>query len=240
MRTPSIPDTLDFIRAAHGGAAVGGQPRWVRSLEVMGLLPMALPGIAVTHADRQVALLRDILATTDTTELALVRAGYPRAVVDSVVRLSPFDADFPCLDHLRAVAASRDLSAIRATTADLLHGEKFGAAAAADAAAEARELRTQAMAILRRLEGGNRKAALSGGRRPTLSAGLHAVASRAADRDPLPAARSRQGGGARDTQHKDPQEQVRERAYALWEMAGRPEGRADEFWQQAQRHRIAA
>ena len=31
----------------------------------------------------------------------------------------------------------------------------------------------------------------------------------------------------------DQVEQRRERAYALWEQAGRPEGRHDEFWAQA-------
>jgi len=30
---------------------------------------------------------------------------------------------------------------------------------------------------------------------------------------------------------------VRERAYSLWEQAGRPEGRAEEFWHQAQHER---
>jgi hypothetical protein len=31
---------------------------------------------------------------------------------------------------------------------------------------------------------------------------------------------------------------VRERAYLLWEQAGRPEGRADDFWHQAQHQRF--
>ena len=31
---------------------------------------------------------------------------------------------------------------------------------------------------------------------------------------------------------------VRERAYLLWEQAGRPEGRADDFWHQAQYERF--
>ena len=31
---------------------------------------------------------------------------------------------------------------------------------------------------------------------------------------------------------------VRDRAYFLWEQAGRPEGRADEFWHQAQHERF--
>ncbi|WFU43309.1 DUF2934 domain-containing protein [Bradyrhizobium sp. CB82] len=30
------------------------------------------------------------------------------------------------------------------------------------------------------------------------------------------------------------EEQIRKRAFELWEQAGKPEGREDEFWQQAQ------
>lgn len=33
----------------------------------------------------------------------------------------------------------------------------------------------------------------------------------------------------------DREQQVRERAYALWEQAGKPEGKADDYWQQAER-----
>src|SRR3712207_152850 len=128
MSTPSIRDTVAFVRAAHTGACLDGKPRWMRSLEVMGLLPQVLPGIRVTHADRQVALLRDVLETGAATEREVLAAGFPGAVLDSVVRLSRFDAGLPHLDHLRAVAASRDLSAMRAAMANLLHEEKFGAA----------------------------------------------------------------------------------------------------------------
>ncbi|WP_315781833.1 MULTISPECIES: DUF2934 domain-containing protein [unclassified Bradyrhizobium] len=31
------------------------------------------------------------------------------------------------------------------------------------------------------------------------------------------------------------QQRIRERAHALWEQSGRPEGREDEFWYQAER-----
>ena len=31
------------------------------------------------------------------------------------------------------------------------------------------------------------------------------------------------------------EEQIRERAHQLWEIAGRPEGREDEFWHEAER-----
>ncbi len=51
-RTPSLRDTVAFARAAHAGACVGGKPRWLRSLEVMRLLPEVMPGIRATHEDR--------------------------------------------------------------------------------------------------------------------------------------------------------------------------------------------
>ena len=145
MPTPSIRDTVAFVRSAHAGARADGKPRWMRSLEVMALLPQVLPGIRVIHSDRQVALLRDVLEATPTTERDLLRAGFPEAVVDGVVRLSRFDAGCPYLDHLRALAASRDVSAMRAAMANLLHEEKFGCEAA-----EARQRRGTAMAILAR------------------------------------------------------------------------------------------
>ena len=148
MQTPSLRDTLAFVRAAYNGASLGGRPRWMRAVEVMGLLPTVPPGIKVTHADRQVALLRDVLETTATTERALLRAGFPEAVVGSVVRLSRFDAGCPYLDHLRAVAASRDVSAMRAAMANLLHEDRFGGAPSETA--EAREQRRKGMAILAR------------------------------------------------------------------------------------------
>lgn len=31
------------------------------------------------------------------------------------------------------------------------------------------------------------------------------------------------------------EEQIRKRAFELWEQAGKPEGREDEFWQRAQK-----
>jgi hypothetical protein len=33
-------------------------------------------------------------------------------------------------------------------------------------------------------------------------------------------------------------DQIRERAYQLWEQVGRPEGRADEFWHAAERELV--
>jgi hypothetical protein len=48
----------------------------------------------------------------------------------------------------------------------------------------------------------------------------------------MPAAEGRREDGMPGAQD-DAERRVRERAYALWERAGRPHGHADEFWAQA-------
>jgi hypothetical protein len=68
-------------------------------MEVMNLLPSVLPGIKVTHAERQAALLRGVLRTTAETEEGLLGAGFPAAVVAGVLRLTRFDAGFSYLEH---------------------------------------------------------------------------------------------------------------------------------------------
>jgi hypothetical protein len=64
----------------------------------------------------------------------------------------------------------------------------------------------------------------------TLSADMHVSRSGPLepDRDPL-------GVLAETTEGLD--QVVRERAFLIWEQAGRPDGRADEFWYQAQYQR---
>lgn len=42
-----------------------------------------------------------------------------------------------------------------------------------------------------------------------------------------------------DKKH-DPEQLVRERAYALWEADGRPDGQAETYWEQAKREVEAA
>ncbi len=150
VQAPSIRQTADFVRHAHAGAAADGQPRWLRSVEVMHLLPAVLPGIRVTHAERQVALLRDVLRTTTETEENLLRAGFSPAVVASVHRLTRFDAGFPYLEHLGVVAASRDLAAKRVAMATLLREERQAALAPRPETRETRDRRRKAMEILRR------------------------------------------------------------------------------------------
>jgi (p)ppGpp synthase/HD superfamily hydrolase len=147
VQGPSLRETAAFVRNAHAGAAVGGQPRWLRSMAVMNLLPEVLPGIRVTLEERQVALLRDVLRTTAETEESLLRAGFPPAVVASVLRLTRFDAGFSYLEHLRVVAESKDLAAKRVAMAALLREEQQRAG---DEAPEVRDRRLKAMAIMRR------------------------------------------------------------------------------------------
>jgi DUF2934 family protein len=48
----------------------------------------------------------------------------------------------------------------------------------------------------------------------------------------MPAAERRREDGMPGAQD-DPERRIRDRAYALWERAGRPDGRAGEFWGQA-------
>lgn len=150
MQTPSIRETLAFVRNAHRGAVAHGQPRWLRAVAVMNLLPTVLPGIKVTHEERQIALLRDILRTTAETEASLSQAGFPPEVVASVLRLTRFDAGFAYLEHLRVVAESRDLAAKRVAMAALLREEQQAAGASPDETDEARARRRKAMALMQR------------------------------------------------------------------------------------------
>ena len=148
---PSLRETIAFIRKAHVGAMADGQPRWMRSVAVMNLLPYVLPGITVTHGERQVALLRDVLRKTSETEASLSRAGFPTAVVASVLRLTRFDAGFAYLEHLAVVAGSEDLAAKRVAMAVLLREEERAAAGASSRESEGvRARRREAIAIMRR------------------------------------------------------------------------------------------
>ena len=151
MQAPSIRDTAAFVRRAQAGAvAVDGQPRWLRSVAVMHLLPAVLPGIKVTREERQLALLRDVLRTSSETEDSLLYAGFSPEVVAGVVRLTRFDAGFPYLEHLGVVASSRDLAAKRVEMAVLLHDERQVAKGVRAETAEKRGRRLKAMEIMRR------------------------------------------------------------------------------------------
>lgn len=149
---PTLRQTLAFARAAHAGDVVeGGRPRWMRSIAVVLLLPTVLPGIKVTHAERQVALLRDVLRTPEAaTEEGLLDAGFSPEVVASVVRLTRFDSGFSYLEHLGVVASSPDLAAKRVALAVLLREEQHAAEAPAPEPEERRTRRRKAMELIRR------------------------------------------------------------------------------------------
>jgi Protein of unknown function (DUF2934) len=55
------------------------------------------------------------------------------------------------------------------------------------------------------------------------------------DLTPRDSSRASQSGESEDLMHGDLQQRIRERAYELWERSGRPDGRADEYWWQAER-----
>jgi hypothetical protein len=119
-------------------------------MAVVNLLPAVLPGITVTHAERQVALLRDVFRTTLETEDSLLDAGFPEKVVESVLRLTRFDVGYPYLEHMRVVAGSRDLAAMRVAMAVLLREEREATEQPHRDTPERRERRHKAMEIMRR------------------------------------------------------------------------------------------
>ena len=119
-------------------------------MAVMHLLPAVLPGITITHPERQLALLRAVLRTSSETENSLLQAGFAPEVVASVLRLTRFDAGFPYLEHLGVVAASDDLAAKRVEMAVLLHDERQVANGARPETLEKRGRRLKAMEIIRR------------------------------------------------------------------------------------------
>lgn len=150
QHTPSLRRTAAFAREAQRrGSVVDGEPRWLRSMAVVNLLPAILPGIKVTHEERQVALLRDVLRTSAATEEDLLDAGFPPGVVASVVRLTRFDTGFGYLEHLRVVAESDDLAAKRVAMAVLLREEERAGASGRDTE-ERRDRRRKAIALMRR------------------------------------------------------------------------------------------
>jgi Protein of unknown function (DUF2934) len=73
-------------------------------------------------------------------------------------------------------------------------------------------------------------------RRPVWRDYFHHQVVRANRRDFLRHRIARHFRGLR--RHQGLDQVVRERAYLLWEQAGRPDGRADDFWHQAQHERF--
>ena len=119
-------------------------------MAVVNLLPTVLPGIKVTLAERQVALLRDVFRATLETENSLLEAGFSEEVVESVSRLTRYDVGFPYLEHMAVVARSRDLAAMRVEMAVLLRDEQQAAEQPHRDTPQRRERRREAMEIMRR------------------------------------------------------------------------------------------
>lgn len=150
VQGPTLRQTLDFVRDAYSRAGADGERRWRQAMAVVNLLPSVMPGITVTHVERQVALLRDVFRATMETEESLLEAGFPDEVIGSVVRLTRFDVGFPYLEHMGVVAKSGDLAAKRVAMAVLLREENQAAEEPERDTAQAQERRRRAMEIMRR------------------------------------------------------------------------------------------
>jgi hypothetical protein len=92
-----------------------GRPEAARVERVARRLLTMFPD--ATKNQVQAALLREVLEDCDTTPVRLVLDGIEPEVVDLVERLT-HQPETPYLDHVRAIAASGDLGAIRVTLAD--------------------------------------------------------------------------------------------------------------------------
>lgn len=113
MTTPTIEDTINFIKAAHAGQVdKGGVEYWKHPVSVMHRL-----GADASDECKLVALLHDVIEDTEYTAEDLRRLGYPESVVASVERLTKPKA-MTYLDCIEAIAASGDRMAMAVKRAD--------------------------------------------------------------------------------------------------------------------------
>lgn len=113
MTSPTIEETIAFIKAAHAGQVdKGGVEYWKHPVSVMNRL-----GPDISHECKLVALLHDVIEDTRYGAEDLVRLGYPESVVESVKRLSK-PPGVPYLDCIKAIVASGDRMAIAVKRAD--------------------------------------------------------------------------------------------------------------------------
>ena len=85
MIHPTIPETLEFIKTAHGSQVdKGGQPYWHHPVRVMARLRHSCFSEAVRHA----ALLHDVVEDTDETLDSLRARGYGEDVLKLVGMLT--------------------------------------------------------------------------------------------------------------------------------------------------------
>lgn len=116
---PTIDETVEFIRRAHGEQATkAGEPYWTHPVAVMGLLP-----VHATDDERHAALLHDVLEDTDTTEGDLRAAGYSERTIALVRMLSRPEGDArpSYMDWIRTIAATGDRGLIAIKLADNMH-----------------------------------------------------------------------------------------------------------------------
>ena len=88
--SPSIEDTIDFIKKAHEGQKYGNKPYWTHPYGVMNLLP---PGSS--EDAKHAALMHDVIEDTPYTAQDLLELGYNRNVITIVELLTkPKGADY--------------------------------------------------------------------------------------------------------------------------------------------------
>ncbi|MEZ2142224.1 GTP pyrophosphokinase [Bradyrhizobium sp. DN5] len=113
MTTPSIEQTIAFIKSAHAGQVdKGGVEYWKHPVSVMNRL-----GPDASIECKLVALLHDVIEDTRYTAEDLLRLGYPHRVVDSVQRLSK-PKGIPYLDCIKEIVRSGDRMAMAVKRAD--------------------------------------------------------------------------------------------------------------------------
>lgn len=114
---PTLRETLDFIIKAHEGQVdKAGRDYWMHPVSVMNRL-----GRDATQAERQVALLHDVIEDTKTCCADLTGMGFPAEVVDAVEILSHI-CRVPgrtYMDFIQSIAASGNAIAIKVKIADL-------------------------------------------------------------------------------------------------------------------------
>jgi (p)ppGpp synthase/HD superfamily hydrolase len=115
----SILETTEFIKKAHAGQTDKvGDPYWNHPVAVALLLPPE-----ASEAELHAALLHDVVEDTPTTIEDLRQMGYTEEVLTIVQLITrPKGPDRPtCMDWIRSIAASKNISAIRVKLADNQH-----------------------------------------------------------------------------------------------------------------------
>jgi len=114
----TLEKTISFMKTAHEGQTdKGGNPYWEHPLSVMCMF-----GPNASLAEKQAALLHDVIEDTDYSENDLLTYGFERDAVDAVVIVSRDPkSDLTYMDWIRYIANSGNMLAIKVKYFDLIH-----------------------------------------------------------------------------------------------------------------------